>query len=214
MSVIYVAVLDIKPGEDDTIYEAVEGLEAAGDVTPLLVGRVFEEYDILILLHTDSMDSLDDYLIKHVRKYAATQELVVVPIYEFATLPSFDSLVEIDETDPVSDETAVSFSSDEEYLMLMAKIDVAPQMDRAVHEAVMKLSKDDDIIPLMTGHTFHSKEFDMVLFFLSNDLNAAWEFGKLIRSIDGVWDTQFNILAHFEPLVPLRRFRELLTTIN
>jgi len=64
------------------------------------------------------------------------------------------------------------------------------------------------VVPLMTGHTFHSKEFDLVLFFLARDLEAAWEYGKQIRAIDGVWDTRFSVIAHFEPLVPLERFRE------
>jgi hypothetical protein len=212
MKVIYIAILDIKPGEDDEMYEAVERLKPSASVTPLLIGRIFEEYDIILLIHTDSMESLDDYLIKNVRKYAATQELVVVPVYEFSTLPSFDSLVEIDVDEKVSEEPEVGFAPDDDYMMLMAKIDVAPQMDKAVHDAVMRLSKDEDVIPLMTGHTFHSKEFDMVLFFLSNELEAAWQFGKYLRSIEGVWDTQFDIIAHFEPLVPLGEFRRYIAS--
>ncbi len=139
------------------------------------------------------------------RKTEATQELVVVPIYEFALLPSFDSVVEMGEAPeaPVGEQ-----AWEDELLMVMARIDVAPRMDKAVYDAVVALTKDDGVIPLMAGHTFHSKEFDLVLFFLSRDLEAAWEFGKLLRSIEGVWDTDFSIIAHFEPMVPLEQFRE------
>ena len=139
------------------------------------------------------------------RKTEATQELVVVPIYEFALLPSFDSVVEMGEAPeaPVGEQ-----AWEDEFLMVMARIDVAPGMDKAVRSAVVSLTKDSGVTPMMAGHTFHSKEFDLVLFFLSRDLEAAWEFGKLLRSIEGVWDTEFSIIAHFEPMVPLEQFRE------
>jgi hypothetical protein len=96
----------------------------------------------------------------------------------------------------------------DEFLMVMARVDVAPGMDRAVRSAVVSLTEGSGVTPMMAGHTFHSKEFDLVLFFLSRDLEAAWEFGKLLRSIEGVWDTDFSIIAHFEPMVPLEQFRE------
>jgi hypothetical protein len=146
-----------------------------------------------------------------VRKAEATQELVVVPIYEFALLPSFDSMVEMGE-EPAEEAPAEASVGEQawgdELLMVMASVDVAPGMDGAVRNAVVSLTKDSGVIPMMAGHTFHSKEFDLVLFFLSRDLEAAWEFGKLLRSIEGVWDTKFSILAHFEPMVPLEQFRE------
>ena len=179
-------------------------LKGDGIVTPLLIGRIFEESDI-ILLHSNDLEALDDYLIRNVRKTEATQELVVVPIYEFALLPSFDSVVEMGEAPeaPVGEQ-----AWEDELLMVMARIDVAPGMDKAVRSAVVSLTKDSGVTPMMAGHTFHSKEFDLVLFFLSRDLEAAWEFGKLLRSIEGVWDTDFSIIAHFEPMVPLEQFRE------
>ena len=180
-------------------------LKGDGVVTPLLIGRIFEESDIILLLHSNDLEALDDYLIKNVRKTEATQELVVVPIYEFALLPSFDSVVEMGEAPeaPVGEQ-----AWEDELLMVMARIDVAPGMDKAVRSAVVSLTKDSGVTPMMAGHTFHSKEFDLVLFFLSRDLEAAWEFGKLLRSIEGVWDTEFSIIAHFEPMVPLEQFRE------
>jgi len=72
--------LDIKPGDDDWAYEAMGKLKGDGVVTPLLIGRIFEESDIILLLHSDDLEALDDYLIKNVRKTEATPELVVVPI--------------------------------------------------------------------------------------------------------------------------------------
>ena len=62
-------------------------LKGDGVVTPLLIGRIFEESDIILLLHSDDLEALDDYLIKNVRKTEATQELVVVPIYESPSSP-------------------------------------------------------------------------------------------------------------------------------
>ena len=97
----------------------------------------------------------------------------------------------------------------EDLLMIMARIDVAPRMDRSVHDSVTSLSKNDSVIPLMAGHTFHSKEFDLVLFFLTKNLESAWEYGKILRSIEGVWDTELGLIAHFEGLVPLEKFRVL-----
>ena len=208
---IFIALLDIKPGDDDSAYEATGELKGDGLVTPLLIGRIFEESDIILLLHSDELEALDNYLIRNVRKTEATQELVVVPIYEFALLPSFDSVVEMDE-EPFEEAPAEAPGGEQawrdELLMVMASVDVAPGMDRSVRSAVVSLTEDSGVIPMMAGHTFHSKEFDLVLFFLSRDLEAAWEFGKLLRSIEGVWDTEFSILAHFEPMVPLEQFRE------
>ena len=208
---IFIALLDIKPGNDDPAYETTGELKGDDTITPLLIGRIFEESDIILLLHSDNLEALDDYLIKNVRKTKATQELVVIPIYEFTLLPSFDSVVEIDE-EPAEEAPAEApvggQAWGDELLMVMARIDVAPGMDRAVHSAVVSLTEESGVIPLMAGHTFHSKEFDLVLFFLSRDLEAAWTFGKLLRSIEGVWDTEFRVIAHFEPLVSLERFRE------
>jgi len=203
--------MDIKPGQDDWAYEVMAELKGDGVVTPLLIGRIFEESDIILLLHSNHLEALDDYLIRNLRKTEAAQELVVVPIYEFSLLPSFVSVVEIgaETTETESAEaTSGGPAMEDEFLLVMARVDVAPMMDRAVHEAMVSLRKDDGVIPLMAGHTFHSDEFDLVMFFLSRDLEAAWEFGKLLRSVDGVWDTDFSIIAHFEPLVPLKRFRE------
>jgi len=209
---IFIALIDTQAGEDDGAYEAMSGLRGDGVVTPLLIGRVFEESDILLLLHSREMEALDNYLIEHVRSIEASQELVVVPIYEFILLSAFDQIVEFGEEseEPAEAEAPAGPASepDEELLMIMARVDVAPRMDAAVHAAVRSLEGDDGVVPLMTGHTFHSKEFDLVLFFLARDLEAAWEYGKAIRAIDGVWDTRFSVIAHFEPLVPLERFRE------
>jgi len=209
---IFIALIDTQAGEDDGAYEAMAGLRGDGVVTPLLIGRVFEESDILLLLHSEEMEALDNYLIEHVRSIEASQELVVVPIYEFILLSAFDQIVEFGEepSEPAEAEAPAGPASepDEELLMIMARVDVAPRTDAAVHAAVRSLEGDDGVVPLMTGHTFHSKEFDLVLFFLARDLEAAWEYGKQIRAIDGVWDTRFSVIAHFEPLVPLERFRE------
>jgi hypothetical protein len=204
---IFITLVDIKPGLDDEAYGVLEGLKGEGGVTPLLIGRIFEEADILLLLHSDELEALDDYLIVNVRGLPAAEELVVVPIYEFVLLPSFDSVVEIEGS--AAEGPIEALAEPEELLMFMARVDVAPGMDRGVHRAVASLRPEDsDVIPLMAGHTFHSKEFDLVLFFLANSLEAAWEFGKQLRALDGVWDTYFSLVAHFEAMVPLYRFRE------
>jgi len=203
--------IDIKPGQDEHAYGVLEELKGDGAVTPILIGRIFEESDIILLLHSDNLEALDDYVIKNVRNLVAAEELVIVPIYEFTLLPSFDSVVEIGEESAEKVEAEAPAGEPamaDELLMIMARVDVAPRMDKAVHDAVVSLTKDDGVMPLMAGHTFHSKEFDLVLFFLSRDLEAAWEFGKLLRSIEGVWDTELCLIAHFEALVPLERFRE------
>jgi hypothetical protein len=208
---IFITLIDIKPGFDDETYEALERLKGDGGVTPLLIGRIFEEADILLLLHSDELEALDDYLINNVRELTAAEELIVVPIYEFVLLPSFDSVVEIERSadESPAEDPIEAPTEPEELLMFMARIDIAPGMDRSVHRAVVSLRPEDsDVIPLMAGHTFHSKEFDLVLFFLANSLEAAWEFGKRLRALDGVWDTYFALLAHFEAMVPLWRFRE------
>jgi len=208
---IFITLVDIKPGLDEEAYGALEALKGEGGVTPLLIGRIFEEADVLLLLHSEELEALDDYLIVNVRGLPAAEELVVVPIYEFVLLPSFDSVVEIEgSADEGPAEGPIEAPAEpEELLMFMARVDVAPGMDRGVHRAVASLRLEDvDIIPLMAGHTFHSKEFDLVLFFLANSLEAAWEFGKQLRALDGVWDTYFSLVAHFEAMVPLWRFRE------
>lgn len=210
---IFVAFVDVKPGQDEEIYKVLEDLKGDGTVTPLLIGRFFEEADILILFHSEDMEALDDYLITNVRSMSAAEELVVIPIYEFTLLPSFDSIIELEsgyeDIGPGAGQGGY-VSIQGELLLIIVRVDVAPGMDRVVHRAVYSL-KDygGGVIPLMTGHTFHSKEFDLVFFFLSRDLENAWEFGKLLRSIDGVWDTELNLVAHFEALVSLERFKEL-----
>jgi hypothetical protein len=209
---IYIAVIDVKAGEDDSLYHEMENLKAEENVVPLLIGRIFEESDILLLLYAGYMEALDDYLINNVRVHEAAQELVIIPIYEFTLLPSFDSMIDlsVDTSQTELEEYPIQeLSESEELLMIMARIDVAPRMDRTVYDSVISLSKEDAIIPLMAGHTFHSKEFDLVLFFLTKNLEAAWEYGKILRSIEGVWDTELSLIAHFEGLVPLDQFRVL-----
>jgi len=207
---IFIALVDIKPGLDEEAYDALEGLVGDGVVTPLLVGRIFEGSDVILLLHSDELEALDDYLIDNVRKMPAAEELVVVPIYEFTLLPAFDSVVELEAVpaDAVQDEApAWDIAETDEMLMFMARVDVAPGMDREVHEAVASLREEEAVVPLMTGHTFHSKEFDQVLFFLSEDLEGAWRLNKRLRAIDGVWDTYVSLIAHFEAMVPLEQFQ-------
>lgn len=212
---IFITLVDIKPGLDEEAYVTLGELGREDSVTPLLIGRIFEGSDILLLLHSDDLEDLDDYLIRNVRRTTAAEELVVIPIYEFALLPSFDSVVEIgEEPEEVTTEEAPFEGPTEadELLMFMARVDVAPRMDREVYKAVASLRQGEGLTPLMAGHTFHSKEFDIVLFFLSRDLESAWEFGKRLRSIEGVWDTDFSLIAHFEAMVPLEQFREFVSS--
>ena len=205
---IFISLVDVKTGFDEQAYKDMESLVPDDGVTPLLIGRIFEECDILLLLHSDNLVTVDDYLIKHVRKSEAAQELTLIPIYEFRLLPSFDSVSELDqEIIPVGEPTE-DYDSGDELLLIMACIDVAPTMDKHVQGEIFDIQGNEQIIPLMAGHTFHSKEFDVVLFFLAHNLEAAWDFVKLIRTIEGVWDTKLGIIAHFESLVPLEKFRE------
>ena len=158
----------------------------------------------MLLLHSADMESLDDYLIKNVRSIIDIQELIVVPIYEFKLLSSFDFMVE-----PEQEGKGTTPFEPEELLFFMTKIDVAPTRDRAVYKRILSIEPTDEAIPLITGHTFHSKDFDIVVFFLAKSLESAWEFVKALRVIDGVWDTEVNVIAHFEGLIPLKRFKEL-----
>ncbi|MDH5449456.1 MAG: hypothetical protein OEX77_00965 [Candidatus Bathyarchaeota archaeon] len=200
---IFITICDVKPGQDEVVYNKMEKLGSDGAVTPLVVGRLFEGADVMLLLHSADMESLDDFLINNVRSVKDIQELVVVPIYEFRLLSSFDFMVE-----PEEETETTSFES-QELLFFMAKIDVAPTRDRTVYKRILSIEPTEEAIPLMTGHTFHSKEFDLVLLFLAKNLESAWEFVKTLRAIDGVWDTEVNLLAHFEGLVTLERFKKL-----
>jgi hypothetical protein len=211
---ISISLIDVKTGLDEEAYTEIESLGPDNGVTPLLIGRIFEESDILILLHSENLESVDDYLIKYVRKSEAAQELTLIPIYDFSLLPSFDSV-----TDPTQEpiherELSDEYDPGEELLMIMVNVNVAPTKDRYVHDKILNIQGKENIIPLMTGRTFHSKEFDIVLFFLTYNLEAAWDFGKYLRSIDGVWDTKLGIIAHFESMVPLEKFREYMEKSN
>jgi len=205
---IFITICDVKPGQDEAAYCQMEKLRSDMGVTPLVIGRLFEEADVMLLLHSADMESLDDYLIKNVRSIADIEELVVVPIYEFKLLSSFDFMVEPEEK---SAGTMPLESGD--LLFFMTKIDVAPTKDRAVYERVLSIEPTDEAIPLMMGHTFHSKDFDLVVFFLAKSLESAWEFVKALRVVDGVWDTEVNLIAHFEGLVTLKRFKELVSVM-
>jgi len=164
---------------------------------------------VMLLLHSADMESLDDYLIKNVRSITDIEELIVVPVYEFKLLSSFDFMVE-----PEEESAGTTPLESEDLLFFMAKIDVAPTKDRAVYERVLSVEPTDEAMPLMTGHTFHSKEFDLVLFFLAKSLGSAWEFVKALRVIDGVWDTEVSLVAHFEGLVTLKRFKKLVSVMS
>jgi hypothetical protein len=205
---IFISLIDTKTGLDEEGYKDVESLVQDKGVTPLLIGRVFEESDVLLLLHSDTLVDVDDYLIQYVRKSEAAQDLTLIPIYEFRLLPSFDSVSELDQELAPVGESSEDYGRGDELLMMMLNIDVAPTMDIPVQKEVFEVQGNERIIPLMAGHTFHSKEFDVVLFFLAYSLEAAWDFVKHIRSIEGVWDTKLGILAHFEAMVPLEDFRE------
>jgi len=207
---IFIIICDVKSGQDEAAYRQMEKLRSSEAVTPLVIGRLFEGADVMLLLHSADMESLDDYLIENVRSVTDIEELVVVPIYEFKLLSSFDFMVE-----PAEEESAGTTPLEsEDLLFFMAKIDVAPTKDRVVYERVLSIEPTDEAIPLMTGHTFHSKEFDLVVFFLAKSLESAWEFVKALRVIDGVWDTEVNLIAHFEGLVTLKRFKELVSAVS
>jgi len=159
-------------------------------------------------LHSAKLESLDDYLIKNVRSIRDVQELVVVPIYEFKLLSSFNFMIEAEKEGAKT----TALEPPEELLFFMARIDVAPTRDRAVYELILSIEPTDETIPLMNGYTFHSKEFDQVLFFLAKSLESAWEFVKALRVIDGVWDTEVNLIAHFEGMATLNQFKKLVST--
>jgi len=203
---IFITICDVRPGQDETVYRQIEKLRSGRGVTPLVIGRLFEGADVMLLLHSADIETLDDYLIENVRSVMDIEELIVVPIYEFKLLSSFDFMVE-----PEHEGTMTTPLESEDLLFFMAKVDVAPTKDRAVYERVLSIEPTDEAIPLMTGHTFHSKEFDLVVFFLAKSLESAWEFVKELRVIDGVWDTEVNLIAHFEGLVTLKRFKELVS---
>jgi len=206
---IFIALVDVKPGQDEEAYRVLERLKGDGAVTPLLIGRTFEEADILLLLHSGEMEALDDYVIENVRNMVATEELVVIPVYEFTLLPDFDSVVELGSRH-TDERPGEAFSESGELLLFMTRLDVASGMDQEVHHAILSIQHEGtDVVPLMSGHTFHSAEFDLVFFFLSKDLESAWEFGKFIRGINGVRDTDLSLIAHFEALVSLGEFRRL-----
>jgi len=206
----FITVCDVKSGRDEAAYSQMEKLRSNGSVTPLVVGRLFQEADIMLLLHSTEMEALDDYLIKNVRSIEDIQELVVVPIYEFKLLSSFDFMTEADLR---TEGTPLTSYEPEELLFFMAKLDVAPTKDLAVYQRISSIEPTSDVIPIMMGHTFHSKEFDMVIFFLAKSLEGAWEFVKVLRVIDGVWDTDVDLMAHFEGLVALKRFKELASEV-
>jgi len=206
---IFIAIVDVKVGQDEQAYGVLEKLRGDGVVTPLLIGRTFEGADVLLLFHSEEMEALDDYLIENVRSMVATEELVVIPVYEFTLLPSFDSVVEL-ESVHLEERSGEAFSGSGESLLFMARLDVSSGMDQEVHCAILSIQHEgEDVIPLMSGHTFHSAEFDLVFFFLSKDLESAWGFGKFIRGINGVKDTDLSLIAHFEALVSLGEFRRL-----
>jgi len=209
MELIFLTICDVKSGRDEAVYSQIEKLRGGEGVTPLVIGRLFEDADVMLLLHSADMESLDDYLVRNVRSIMDVQELIVVPIYKFKLLSSFGFMVE-----PEREGTSAKVLEPEELLFFMAKIDVAPTRDRAVYEHVLSIKPTDEVVPLMTGHTFHSKEFDLVIFFFARSLENAWDFVKSLRVFDGVWDTEVNLIAHFEGLTTLKRFKELVSMMS
>jgi len=200
----------VKSGQDEAAYSQMERLRSDGSVTPLVIGRLFEEADIMLLLHSTDIEALDDYLIRNVRSIEEVQELIVVPMYEFKLLSSFNFMTE---PEPKTEDTSLTSYEPEDLLFFMAKLDVAPTKDLAVYQRILSIERTDNVTPIMMGHTFHSKEFDLVIFFLAKSLESAWEFVKTLRVVDGVWDTDVDLMAHFEGLTTLKRFKELASTV-
>ena len=56
---IFISVIDVKTGFDEEAYKNLESLTPDGEVTPLLIGRIFEESDILLLLHSENLVAVD-----------------------------------------------------------------------------------------------------------------------------------------------------------
>lgn len=208
----FIALVDIKPGWDEEAYSKLEELKKNDFVTPLLIGRTLEAADILLLLWSERLEAMDDYMIENVRSLVSTEELVLIPIYEFTLLPSFESVIELESEDEISTpEEGLDEFYDEssEMTLIMVRFDVTPGMDREVHNKITLLEhRENDIVPLMAGHTFHSKEFDSLLFYLSKNLESMWEFSKTLRSIAGIRDTDSSVIAHFEALTPLKNFKD------
>jgi hypothetical protein len=134
--------VDIKPGWDEEVYSKLEELKENNLVTPLLIGRTLETADILLLLWSEYLEVMDDYLIENVRNLVSTEELVLIPIYEFTLLPSFESVIELESEDEIStpeEELDEFYDESSEMILIMVRFDITPGMDREVHNKITLL---------------------------------------------------------------------------
>jgi len=181
-------VVDCVAGKDD---EVLDGLVAnftkdrPTSVLPVSIGYIKTKGDYIIPMLVKDISDVDDVIIDRIRSVPGIAD---VKSYIFNL-----QIPEEDTTEEPGDEVMLAHG--------MVFIDVESGKDRHVLKT-MAVSGDENVKINFLGHCFHSFDCDMVAFVSAYNANILFEWVRsTVRPIDGVLDTDVDIISGMEPLI-------------
>lgn len=186
-------IVDCLAGKDDEVLDGlVENFTTARptDVLPVSIGYIKNKGDYIIPMLIKDIADVDDVLIDLVRSVGGVSD---VKSYIFNLhVPEGD-----EEKEHAAEEDAAA-------VMMahgMVFIDVASGQDRHVLKTVLN-SSDEDVMINFVGHCFHSFDCDMVAFVSAFNHSILFEWVRSkIRTVEGVLDTDVDVISGMEPLI-------------
>ena len=184
---IVFAVVDVISGRDEEVWTSMakrlKGLK--GDVTPLIMNRIFEQEDIALTLRVTDPKMLPTFLVENVRSIEGVRDIETFSLFEGTFLAEKDRV-----------------QRDAEGLHAYAFIATEPGQDREVYDTLCSLGEHMSVYPRFVAFTFHKMKCTIILSLNAPSIETLEEFLiEKVRCIDGVTDTQTMIGTRYQFLV-------------
>lgn len=197
-------VVDCVAGKDDQVLEGLVAnfsKDRSENVLPVSVGYIKNKGDYLIPMLVKDVADADDVIIDKIRSVPGVCD---VKSYLF-------NLQGTDEPEAAPPAGAID---DQPFLAHgILFIDVESGKDREVLKKVAA-STDGSVAINFLAHCFHSFDCDMIAFVSSFSHNVLFEWVReKIRTVDGVLDTDLDIISSMEPLLLPDEVQTLMTEL-
>lgn len=189
--------VDCIAGRDDAVLEGLTAnftKDRSESILPVSIGYVKTKGDYVIPMLVQDMAEVDDLLIDKVRSVDGVSDIKSYLFNMQVPRPDED---EVDEGTPLMAHGIIF-------------VDVEGGKDRACLDAIAALG-DDEVSINFLGHCFHSFDCDMVVFVSARSHARLFEWVKeKIRPIDGILDTDVEIISGMEPLLSMEEAQALM----
>lgn len=192
--------VDCIAGTDDAVLEGLtknfsENPNEA--ILPVSIGYVKTKGDYIIPMLVQDVAEVDDLIIDKIRSVEGVSDIKSY---------LFNMQVPQAEEDEMAEGTPLLAHG-------IIFVDVAGGKDREALEKISALG-DEDVSINFLGHCFHSFDCDMIAFVSARSHGRLFEWVReKIRPIDGVLDTDVEIISGMEPLLSLEEAQTLMTEL-